>query len=359
MAPKIKFSPSEAPWAGRLQVHLPARSSTPASELVKRLGMALLLVLAITLVVWFDRDSYVDMANHDGINLIDAFYYATVTMTTTGYGDIVPTTDHARLIIAIIVTPMRVGFLVLLVGTTVEVLANEGRRALMDATWRKNLRGHTVVIGYGTMGQSAVSTLLSNGVPNDKIVVIDTSAGAVGAANRANLAAFEGDATMRETLRRAELPKAREVIVTVNRDDTTILTTLTVRQLNRTAHVVAAVRDSQNLPLVRQSGADAVITSSDSVGRLMGLSSISPYLGDVIEDLLTSGSGLEVSQRQVRPEEEGINPREVVGERVLAVIRNKTMRRFYESSADTLQLGDEIVVVRKSQTGQRVESTGT
>jgi voltage-gated potassium channel len=315
--------------------------------------MALLLVLAITLLVWFDRGAYRDMANNDGVSFIDALYYATVTMTTTGYGDIVPVADHSRLINTFLVTPLRVAFLVLLVGTTVEVLANEGRRALMDAQWRKNLRNHTVVIGYGTMGQSAASTLVSNGVPEDRIVVIDTNPLAVATANRNNLAAFEGDATHRETLRRAELPKAREVIITVNRDDTTILTALTVRQLNRTAHVVAAVRDSENLQLVRQSGADAVITSSDSVGRLMGLSSISPYLGDVIEDLLTSGSGLEVIQRAVTPAEEGMNPRDLQGERVLAVIRNKTMRRFYESTADTLQLGDEIVVVRRSHVQPR------
>jgi voltage-gated potassium channel len=55
---------------------------------------------------------------------------------------------------------------------------------------------------------------------------------------RIGLAAFEGDATFRELLRRAELPKAREVSTTVGRDGTAILTTLTVRQLNHNAHVV-------------------------------------------------------------------------------------------------------------------------
>ena len=205
-----------------------------------------------------------------------------------------------------------------------------------------------MVIGYGTMGASAIATLQRNGVPLERIVVIDRDSLAVAAANRHGLAAFEGDATSRELLHRAELPKAREVIVTVGRDDTTILTTLTVRQLNRTAHLVAAVRDSENLPLVRQSGADAVVTSADSVGRLMGLSSISPHLGTVIEDLLTSGDGLEIVQRMVTRDEDGVSSSELAGERVLAVIRNKTMRRFYEGSADTLHTGDEIVVVRRS-----------
>lgn len=348
------FARTDTPWAGQALVRLPARTSTPLAELAKRALIAVGLVLLITLIVYVDRESYVDHAAKDGVSFLDAFYYATVTMTTTGYGDITPVSDHARMINALVVTPIRIAFLVLLVGTTVEVLANEGRRALKDSQWRKTMRNHTVVIGYGTMGASAVATLLRNNVPPERIVVIDSSPQAVAAASRHNLASFEGDATSRDLLHRAELPKAREVIITVNRDDTAILTTLTVRQLNRSAHVVVAVRDAENVPLIKQSGADGVITSSDAVGRLMGMSSISPHMGEVIEDLLSPGEGLEVAQRQVTAEEAGKNPAEVTAERVLAVIRHKTLRRFFESAVDTLQLGDEIVVVRRSaQAAQR------
>jgi voltage-gated potassium channel len=274
-------------------------------------------------------------------------------MTTTGYGDITPVLPHARIINVFVVTPIRIAFLVLLVGTTVEVLANEGRRALQDSRWRKTMRNHTVVIGYGTTGQSATATLLRSGLPPERIVVIDTNPLEVAAANRQGMAAFEGDATARELLYRAELPKAKEVIVTVGRDDTAILATLTIRQLNRGAHVVVAVRESENVALIRQSGADAVVTSSDAVGRLMGLSSVSPQLGEVIEDLLTSAEGLEIVQRQVTAEENGKDPNDIDGEKVLAVVRNRTLRRYYETGAEVLRTGDQLVVVRKAPGTQR------
>lgn len=340
--------PAQAPWTGTAQVRLPARTTTAARQLIARLLVGVGLLLLLTLIVYLDRDAYSDNVAGDGVGFIDAFYYATVTMTTTGYGDITPVAPHARLINTLLVTPIRIAFLVLLVGTTVEVLANEGRRALMDSRWRKTMRNHTVVIGYGTTGQSAVATLLRGQLPVEKIVVIDINPQAVAAANRHGLAAFEGDATSRELLHRAELPKAREIIITVGRDDTAILATLTLRQLNRGAHLVVAVRDSDNVALIRQSGADAVVTSSDAVGRLMGLSSISPQLGEVIEDLLSSADGLEIAQRMITGEEEGKNPRELSGEKVLAIIRNRTLRRFYESSTDVLRTGDEIVVIRKA-----------
>lgn len=341
-----------AAWNGVAQVRLPARRRTPARELVFRLLLALGLLALLTLIVYLDRDAYVDHATGNSIGLIDAFYYATVTMTTTGYGDITPVTPSARLLNAVLVTPIRIAFLVLLVGTTVEVLANEGRQALLDSRWRKTLRNHTVVIGYGTTGQSAVATLRRGSVDAERIVVIDSDSAAVATANAHGLAAFEGDATSRDLLRRAELPKAREVIIAVGRDDTAILSTLTVRQLNRGAHLVVAVREADNVALIRQSGADGVVTSSDAVGRLIGLSSMSPQLGEVIEDLLSSGDGLEIHQRLVTAAEDGKRAIEVPGEKVLAVIRNRTLRRFFDPAAEILKTGDEIVAIRRAPDAQ-------
>ena len=160
------------------------------------------------------------------------------------------------------------------------------------------MRNHTVVIGYGTKGRSAVNTLRNHDVPVEKIVVIDSRPSAVAEANRSGLAAFEGDATRRDLLRRAEISKAREVVITLNRDDSAILTTLTVRQLSPRCHIVVSGREDENLPLLRESGADAVVTSADAVGRLLGLSSVNPHVGTVVDDLLSSSKGMEDSLQE-------------------------------------------------------------
>lgn len=309
--------------------------------------MALTLLVIIVGLVYVDRDAYTD--GYDGkVGLIDAIYYATVTITTTGYGDITPIAPHSRVINAIIVTPLRLLFLVLLVGTTLEVLATEGRRAILDTRWRKRMRNHVVVIGYGTKGRSAVNTLRRNEADMAKVVVIDETPRALADAGRDGLAAIQGDATRRELLQRAEISKAREVIITLDRDDAAILTTLTVRRLNPSAHVVVACREHDNVSLLRQSGADAVVTSSDAVGRLLGLSAVSPNLGTVIEDLLSSGEGLEVYERIVTPDEVDRAPGDIEGEQVIAVVRNKTLRRFYDPAVAKLQVGDEVIVIRRA-----------
>lgn len=334
-------------WTHDALVSLPLRTASPTVELVRRSLLALLFVVVIVALVWFDRGSYTD--NHDGrVTLVDAIYYATVTISTTGYGDITPIAPHARIINALVVTPLRIGFLVLLVGTTLEVLANEGRRIIMDGRWRKRMRNHVVVVGFGTKGRSAVETLETSGVNPAQIVVIDGRPTAISDANLRGFAAIEGDATRRDILRRAEIVKAREVIITLDRDDSAILVMLTVRQLNPSAHVVVAVREDDNASLLRQSGANAVVTSSEAVGRLLGLSAVSPNLGVVIEDLLSAKEGLEVGERGVTREEVGLAPHQISGDRVIAVVRNKTLRRFYDPTVAKLEPGDQVVVVRKA-----------
>ena len=329
-------------------VSMPRPRVRPLRELGKRALWALLLLMVSTFIVWLDRGSYVDNIRHDGVGFIDALYYSTVTMTTTGYGDITPLAPHARLLNAILITPMRVGFLVLLVGTTIAVLADEGSRTIRDLQWRQRMRNHVVVIGYGTKGRSAINTLRRHGEPDDRIVVIDSSDVAVSEANLDGLAAFLGDATRRDLLRRAEVSKARKIIICLSRDDAAILTTLTARQLNPGASIIVSVREKDNVALVRQSWATSVVTSSDTVGRLLGLSAVGPELGAIIQDLLT-GTGLEVQQRQAMPSEVGQSPHDIKSEQVIGIIRNGTLRRFYDSTASKIQTGDQLIVVRRAE----------
>ena len=257
-----------APGSNRGRIVLPEPQRSPWWQLTRRVLLAVGILVGTVLLVWFDRGAYRD--NNDptsGVDLVDAIYYTTVTLSTTGYGDIAPVEPHARMINAFVITPARIAFLVLLIGTTLEVLAAQGRDLFRIARWRNRMAHHVVVIGYGTKGRSAVETLLSNGLEREEIVVVDAVPGAVHDAHADGLAVVTGDATRQEVLRRAGVADADQVIITTARDDSNVLATLTVRQLNPDAWIVAAAREQENVALMKQSGANSVITSSDAVGR--------------------------------------------------------------------------------------------
>ncbi|MBD8869796.1 potassium channel family protein [Nocardioides sp. MJB4] len=311
--------------------------------------LALGIIVTVVLIVWLDADGYNDNSDPTNeVDFLDAVYYTTVTLSTTGYGDIAPVTERARLINAFVVTPARIGFLVLLIGTTLEVLASQGREMFRVARWRKYMDEHVVVIGYGTKGRAAVGTLLQNGLRKESIVVVDPNPAALDDAHEDGLAVVTGDATGRQVLRRAGIQRANQVIITTDRDDSTILATLTVRQVNPDAYIVAAVREQDNVPLVRQSGADAVVTSSEAVGRLLGLSSVSPTLGEVMEDLLTYGTGLEVAERDLLVTEVGKQPQSLP-DQVISVVRDEKVYRYFDPVVTQLARGDRLIVVRPAK----------
>ena len=330
-------------------VSLPERARSPWWELGRRLLMASAILVGTVLLVYFDRSGYRDANDPTGaVDLVDSIYYTTVTLSTTGYGDIAPFEPHARMINAFIITPARIAFLVLLIGTTLEVLASQGREMFRVARWRKHMDHHVVIVGYGTKGRSAVETLVGNGISRESVVVVDPSATALTDAHADGLAVVTGDATRRDVLRRAGVADADQVIITTDRDDSNVLATLTVRQLNPDAWIVAAVREQENAPLMKQSGADSVITSSDAVGRLLGLSSLSPTLGSVMEDLLTSGEGLEVAERDLLVTEVGKQPQSLP-DQVIAVVRDEKVHRYFDPVVSLLARGDRLIVVRPAK----------
>jgi voltage-gated potassium channel len=304
-----------------------------------------LLVLS-TVIVYLGRHGYRDSAHpRQPLSLLASVYYATVTLSTTGYGDIVPVTDAARLVNTVLITPIRVIFLILLVGTTLEVLTERTRRNWRIARWRTKVTGQVVVVGYGSKGRAVIRALSESGVQTAAIVVIDSLAEAVAEANAAGLVAVGGDATRSEVLRQAQIGSAGQVVIAVGRDDTAVLITLTARQLNPSARIVAAVREEENRDLLRQSGADHVVVSSDAAGHMLAFSTLRPAAAKVIADLLDHGRGLDLAERRVNEAEVGTSARDVAGT-VIAVIRGSQVLPPDDPGAARLEKGDELILVR-------------
>ena len=84
--------------------------------LVLRFGVVVALFLIVIAVFWFDRDGLRDHAD-GSISFTDVVYFTMVSVTTVGYGDIVPVSARARIIDALVVTPIRLFLWLIFVGT--------------------------------------------------------------------------------------------------------------------------------------------------------------------------------------------------------------------------------------------------
>ena len=302
-----------------------------------------LLAFAI-LVHWLERDGLRDAA--DGhVNFVDIVYFTMISVTTTGYGDIVPVSERARLFDALVVTPIRIFVVLIFVGTAYTFVFRRTWDKWHMATIQRNLSGHTVIAGYGTSGAQAVDELIKRGTRPSDIVVIDCDPEALERARLIGCSVLAGDATRDNILRDVKIDRARALVISGGRDDTSILITLTARHLAPDLPIGVAVRNQDNELPARQAGATTVINPVSFAGLLLASSSEGPHIVDYMADLVSTAGNVQIAEREVRPDECGKPLSSLTRGLGVRIYREGQPHGFWEAEAKCLIAGDIIVEI--------------
>lgn len=236
-----------------------------------------------TIGAWALRDEFTNLET-----LLDAFYFALVTASTVGYGDITPTSQEARLF----------GMSVLVLGTAsfaiaVAVLlgpAIEGRfvkaLGLMTTSELETLENHVIVAGYGDLTEPVITELEANDVD---FVVLASNPAAVEQHQDRDRNVVSGDPGDEASLRRVGIDRAAAVVASTNDDGEDALSILTVRQISPEIRIVASATERENEAKLRNAGADAVISPAVIGGQLLVRSAMGNEDAEtMIEELLES-----------------------------------------------------------------------
>lgn len=313
-------------------------------SLLWRIGLVLTLIGVALAGHWLDRAGLRD--NIDGhISFADVLYFTMITITTVGYGDIVPVTEHARLFDTFVVTPIRLFVWLIFLGTAYDFLL----RRVWDG-WRmkviqQRLSDHTIVTGFGTSGGEAVAELMRRGADPATIVVIDERAAAIELAERLGVNVMQGDASRNATLEAVQIARAKAVIVSAGRDDTSILILLTARRLAPGVPLSVVIRSEDNEPLARQAGATTVINPASFAGLLLAGSTYGEHLADYIADLAAHGGRVALHERDAAQGEIGKPLAALTTGLGVRIHRDGRAIGFWEEGAQRLVAGDRIVEI--------------
>ena len=319
-----------------------------------RLGLALALITMVVLIHWWDHEGLVD--NLDGeVSFLDVVYFTMISITTTGFGDIAPVSDRARLVEAVIVTPVRFAVLFIFVGTAYNFLIKRSWEKWRMARIQETLTDHIVVLGYGVSGSESVGELIDRGVDPSNIVVVDPSEERVADAEEMGCNVIAADATRDSTLEAVRIREAQTVLVSAGRDDTSILIVLTVRHLAPDVPISVVVRADDNEFLARQAGANNVINPVRFTGLLLAGSARGAHISDYLADLASHSGRVKLVEREVAPEELGKSIEELQsGGRGLRIYRGDQVFGFWEDGCKSLQAGDTVVeIVATPENGKR------
>ncbi len=322
------------------------RQSTlrPWAQFGIRMAIMIGMIVFIVAFHWYERDALKD--NIDGsINFADVIYFTMISATTTGYGDIVPVTDRARLFDALIVTPIRVFFLLLLAGTAYTFIIKRTWNQWLMKLIQKNLTGHILLVGFGISNDKALEELLARGIPPKRIVVIDSDAEALDRAGECGVAVLLGDSTRDETLQAAHVDRAAAMLVSTGRDDSNILVTLTARKLSSKVKISVTIRETDNEDIARQAGANTVINPVSFTGLLLASSLEGPYRADFIADLATSAGRVELRERIVSPAEVGRTIDEAGNGQIVRLIRAGNAHPIAGRKDERIAAGDRVLEI--------------
>ncbi|WP_034157133.1 potassium channel family protein [Sphingomonas sp. ERG5] len=338
------------------RLRLRRKSPTPPwLSLAFRVLLAFGLIGVALAIFWFDRDGLRD--NADGsISFTDVLYFTMITITSVGYGDIVPVSDQARMFDSFLVTPIRLFVWLIFLGTAYDfLLKGVWERWRMKVIQRK-LHDHIVVVGYGTSGAEAVSELIRRGADPSTLVVIDERAPALEVAEDCGATVINADGTRNATLEAVQVGRARAIIVAAGRDDTSILIVLTARRLAPDVPISVIIRSEDNEALARQAGADTVINPASFAGLLLAGSTHGPHIADYMADLAASDGRVALHERAVTAAEIGTPLAKLATGLGLRIYRGDDCFGFWQPEAGTLQAGDlivEIVPKSEAQPGSR------
>lgn len=327
---------------------------SPERTLVVRGALIVLLLATVIAVFWFDRDGLKDnIDNH--ISFSDILYFAMITVTTVGYGDIVPVSQTARLIDAFAVTPIRIFIWFIFLGTAYEFVVQKIVEDFRMTRLQKNLNGHVVLCGYGHSNSVTAQETMAKGQPPERIVAIDVSEERIRMAADAGLIGLRGDATSEELLTMACVQNARAVVVSTGRDDTTILVVLTVRHLSAKAKIVASISEEENIKLARLSGADLVVSPPRISGYLLADAVDTRHATPFLCDLMSADGKVELHERPAAAAEVGKTMADIADGLVVQVHNHEREIPCSERYRYVIQPGDTLLLIGPMRRQARAE----
>lgn len=253
------------------------------AEIRRRLviaGVALLLLLVLGTAVY----SLLDPGEH---RILDALYMTVITLTTVGYGEIIPLDHHpGGRVFTMVLLVFGMGVLVYF-ASTVTAFFVEGQ--LGHVFWRKRmekaigaLRDHYIVAGDRVVAGHVIDELR-----RVKRGVVAVAPGAPPElADPGELLWVEGDPADEAILVEAGIMRAAGFVAAMESDRENILVTLAARQTNPALRIVSMLADAKNEQKLRRAGADAVVRPFLTGGLRMASELIRPGVVTFLDQML-------------------------------------------------------------------------
>jgi len=266
------------------------------SQLARFIQRVVWMGLTITGVLVFGVFGYMTFA---GYPPFEAFYMSLTTITTIGYGELLPMSKMARTwnIVYIIVGVSTM--LVTLGALTQSVVELELSGYFQKRRIHRMIdkfENHYIICGFGRVGRSAAEEL---DISAASFLIVDRSEEEVEKAMRLGYVAVVADCTRDEALRDLGIGRAAGLIAALATDADNLYLVLTAKTLNPNLKIATRVSEDDSTPKLKRAGADVVFAPYSMTGHRLSQSLLRPHVNDFIDFTTGNTMGLDVRIEQI------------------------------------------------------------
>ena len=176
--------------------------------------------------------------------LSEALYFTIVTISTVGYGDIVPVTNLGRIFVEVLIIAGLSIFLSAVTVLSSDILGARMERIYngISVTEKRKMKNHIILIGYDA-ANAQLAEMLREEKKNFIIITADKTVS--DSLRGRGYSAYVADYTMRADMEKFEIPKASNVVIDLRDSSKTIYVVLVVRKLSAKVKLSVVVQDSE------------------------------------------------------------------------------------------------------------------
>lgn len=299
---RFQFWPSVFQYLGypaRRKRGKPAiRRRSPLARILQRAWFATLALIILTIV---GTIGFLIIGEGQA-SFSDALYMTLISISTVGYGEVVPLHGIGSRLFAGMVSLIGFGGVTFLFSSlTFFFFENDFDTNLRRHRMQKQIdrmHDHFIICGYGRVGQNVGAELRITGRPYVALDPDQTRLFEL-AERESELIWLHGDASDDDLLLDAGIGRAKGLFAVSNDDAKNMVITLSAKQLNPAIRVVARCHDGRNEAKLRKAGADQVILPDFTGGlRIVGMM-IRPTVETFMQEMLRSDNRIRMEEISV------------------------------------------------------------